>query len=147
MRVVVPLLVTTLTLSSEARAMSPPYPHESITHVEEGKSAPYVGAWALSMPAAEYGKPDTVYAACEKPVRIEAADDTHIFYLGPDEVEADAAIELIVGEGRTDWEPIAGGPSSFVVWVAEDAFNLYDADISSEEEWAQPLVYARCAKE
>lgn len=144
MRRVLPFLVGSLTLSPAAWAMSPPYPHESIAPVEEGKSAPYIGAWALTMPAAEHGTPDTVYATCDKPVRIEAADDMHIFYLGPDETEAGAAIELIANGGRTDWEPIAGGPSSFVVWVAEDRFHLYDAGISSEEEWAQPLVYARC---
>jgi hypothetical protein len=74
----------------------------------------------------EAGHAGTIDAACYRPKRIKAADKTHIFYIGPDETDADAAIQLIANGGQTDWQPISGDPRSFVIWIAEITFHLYD---------------------
>jgi hypothetical protein len=114
------------------------------TEVEAGTSAPYADAWSVSMPTMEVGTPDTDYAICTLPVRIEAADETHIFYLGPSEVEADAAMELVPDQGGARWEPIAGGPTFFAVWINPDTFYLYDTIPETDADWAMPFVYRRC---
>lgn len=139
------LICMTLTLAvNSAWAMSPPYPRESIAGVQDGRSAPFVGSWAMSMPSDVPGQDGVTYVNCEQPIRIEPADESHIFYLGPKETEADAAIELVATDGSTAWEPIAGGPRHVAVWVALDSFHLHDAEALSEEEWARPFIYLRC---
>jgi hypothetical protein len=103
-----------------------PYRSESILAIEQVLAEPYVGAWSLSLLSEEPGRAGTIYATCAKHLRTEAADKTHIFYIGPDETDADAAIQLIANGGQTDWQPIAGDPRSFVIWIAENTFHLYD---------------------
>jgi hypothetical protein len=117
-----------------------PWPRESIPDVEDGKAAPFVGNWSMVLA----GQPDTTYATCELPVRIEAADDTHIFYVGPKDPEPEAATELVSRDGRTAWLPIAGGPQYFAVWVHPDRFHLYDADVEEAVDWGEPYAFTRC---
>ncbi|KFL28406.1 hypothetical protein JP75_24370 [Devosia riboflavina] len=112
--------------------------------VEAGKSAPFVGAWSVSMPTMEVGTPDTDYAICALPVRIEAANETHIFYLGPREKEADAAMALIPDQDGARWEPIAGGPVFFAIWINTDTFYLYDIVPETNADWGMPFIYRRC---
>jgi len=133
-RILLSAIIALATLPAQAQ----PFPRESLANVEQGKSAPYVGAWAISMP----GGP--TYATCDKPIHFEAADETHIFYIGTDGAEPDAAIELVPDGRRTNWEPIAGGPRSLTLWIDQNTFHLYDAEVVSDEEWTQPLVYRRC---
>jgi hypothetical protein len=121
--------------------MARPTPFAAIS---PGDSAPYAGAWAVTIPTREVGVPETVLAQCALPVRIEPADDRHIFYLGPNETVADAAIELIAEGDGTGWEPIAGGPAFLAVWVTADSFYLYDAVAEGEPDWTAPYVYTRC---
>jgi hypothetical protein len=128
-----------LLLTAAASAMMP-WPRESIPGVENGRSAPFVGRWSMVVE----GRPDTTYATCDLPVRIEAADDTHILYLGPKDAEPEPATELVATNGRTSWWPIAGGPQYFAVWVHPDRFHLYDADVEDEVDWGQPYTFTRC---
>ena len=125
-------------------AMSPPYPWQNITSVPDGQSAPFVGSWSMNLPADKPGVPDISTVTCDHPIRMEAADATHVFYLGPEDRAADAAVELVARDGRTAWEPIAGGPRYSVVWISPDSFHMHEADAVSEQDWAQPLVYERC---
>ncbi|WP_375596987.1 hypothetical protein [Devosia sp. Naph2] len=114
------------------------------TAIAVGQSAPFSGTWSATLPTREATEPVTFLASCDRPIRIEVANDTHIFHLGPDEVEADAAIELIANADGTDWQPIAGGPAFFSLWVTEDQFYLYDAVAHGEPDWSAPYVYKRC---
>lgn len=116
-----------------------PYPD-----FDPGQAAPFAGSWAIAIPTMEVGVPDQVLARCELPVRIEAADEHHIFYLGPRETEPDPAMELQKQDGGALWAPIAGGPSFFAFWVSEDVFYLYDAVPQAEADWGRPYVYSRC---
>lgn len=93
----------------------------------------------------EMGEADSDYAVCALPVRIEAASETHIFYLGPRENEADAAMELIPEQGGARWEPIAGGPTFFAIWIDPDMFYLYDTVPATDADWGMPFVYRRCS--
>lgn len=145
MRVFLRLLVLATGLgATTAFALTPLPKPEATTAVEPGKSAPFVGKWSVSMPTMEVGTPDTDYAICTLPVRIEAANETHIFYLGPREVEADAAMELVPDQGGARWEPIAGGPIFFAIWIDRDTFYLYDTVPETEADWGMPFVYRRC---
>lgn len=112
--------------------------------VEAGKSAPFVGSWSVTMPPEDVGEPNTDYAICAQPVRIEAANDTHIFYLGPSDVEADAALELVPEDSGARWEPIAGGPTYFAIWIDPDTFYLYDTIPAMDADWDRPFIYRRC---
>lgn len=112
--------------------------------IQPDDAASYEGSWSLALPTREATEGDTIVVSCARPIRIEAANATHIFYLGPDEVEADAAIELIATDDGADWKPIAGGPAYFAVWVTEDSFYLYDAVAEGEPDWTAPYVYTRC---
>lgn len=114
------------------------------TEVDAGQSAPFAGAWSVTVPTIEADMPDSDYAICTLPVRIKAADETHIFYLGPSEVEADAAMELVPDQGGARWEAIAGGPTFFAVWINPDTFYLCDTVPETEADWAMPFVYRRC---
>ena len=125
-------------------AMAPPFPENNITSIADGQAEPFVGTWSLVLPAGRPDEADTVHATCDRPVRIEAADERHIFYIGPYGAGDEAATELVSRDGRTWWEPIAGGPHSFAIWTAPDRFHLYDTDVATPLEWAQPLVYTRC---
>lgn len=127
-----------------AYALMPLARPEPFADIDPGSSAPLAGSWAISIPTMEVGEPDSVMATCELPVRIQAADETHIFYLGPRETEADAAMELRELEGGAMWEPIAGGPSFFAFWVSHDVFYLYDQVPKVEADWGMPYVYQRC---
>lgn len=122
---------------------APPRPEASAA-IEIGKSAPFVGAWSVSKPTMELGTPDTDYAICALPVRIEAANETHIFYLGPRDLEPDAAMELVPDQDGARWEPIAGGPIFFAVWVDPDKFYLYDTVPEAGMGWGMPFIYKRC---
>lgn len=128
-----------LLMAAAASAMMP-WPRESIPDVEDGKAAPFAGNWSMVVA----GRPDTTYATCDLPVRIEAADETHIFYEGPKDPEPEAATELVSRNGRTAWLPIAGGPQYFAVWVHPDRFHLYDADVENEADWGEPYDFTRC---
>ena len=97
------LAALTATLTATVVSAMMPWPRESIADVEDGKAAPFVGNWSMVLA----GQPDTTYATCELPVRIEAANETHIFYVGPKDPEPEAATELVSRNGRTAWLPIA----------------------------------------
>ncbi|HWV19984.1 MAG TPA: hypothetical protein VN036_03050 [Devosia sp.] len=125
-------------------ALTPLLKPEASSAVEAGKSAPFVGAWSVSVPTMEVGETDTDYAVCALPVRIEAANETHIFYLGPREDEADTAMELIPEQDGARWEPIAGGPTFFAIWIDPDMFYLYDTVSETDADWSMPFVYRRC---
>lgn len=127
-----------------ALALTPLPRPEPAPEIDPGQSSPFVGEWSVSMPTMEVGEPDTDYAICALPVRIEAADPTHIFYLGPREKVADAAIQLVPDLGGARWEPIAGGPVFFAIWVSEDLFYLYDQIPEVDAGWGMPFVYRRC---
>jgi hypothetical protein len=145
LRVFLRFLVMALGLGSAAAFALTPLPKpEGTTEVEIGKSAPFVGAWSVSMPTMDVGEPDTDYAICALPVRIETANETHIFYLGPRDIEADAAMELVPDRDGARWEPIAGGPIFFAIWVDPDTFYLYDTVAETEPDWGMPFVYRRC---
>ena len=131
--------LVTLLLTTLAAGMMP-WPRESIAAVENGKAEPFVGNWSMIVA----GRPDTTYATCEMPVRIEAASETHIFYSGPKDPEPEAATELVSRNGRTVWLPIAGGPQYFAVWVHPDRFHLYDADVEDDVDWGEPYDFTRC---
>lgn len=135
----VPPVVYALLSMAPASAMMP-WPREGIAEVENGKSAPFVGNWSMVLA----GQPDTTYATCELPVRIEAADDRHIFYQGPKDTPAEAATELVAKDGRTRWLPVAGGPLYFAVWVHPDRFHLYDLDVEAGVDWGEPYAFTRC---
>lgn len=109
-----------------------------------GQAAPFVGAWSMTLPTREASEGDAILVTCAAPIHIEQANPTHIFYLGPDQAEADAAISLIASGDATKWEPIAGGPSYVSIWVTPDSFYLYDAVAQDEPDWSQPFVYRRC---
>jgi hypothetical protein len=127
-----------------AYALMPLAKPEPFPEVDPGSSAPFVGSWAITIPTMDVGDPDTTLAECGLPVRIQAADQTHIFYLGPKESEADAAMELRKLDGGALWEPIAGGPSFFAFWVSHDLFYLYDQVPEADADWGLPYVYRRC---
>lgn len=127
-----------------ALAMAPMLRPDPSPDIPVGQAAPFAGSWSLAMPSREVTEPGTTLAICTLPIRIEAADDTHIFYLGPRETEPDAAIELVaVGDG-TGWQPIAGGPAFFALWITPDRFYLYDAVAEGEPDWDSPYIYERC---
>jgi hypothetical protein len=92
----------------------------------------------------EVTEPDAELATCDRPVRIESANDTHIFYLSPQQNEADAAIELTSVDEGTFWAPIAGGPSYFAFWIDADNFYLYDEVPKVDADWGRPYIYRRC---
>jgi hypothetical protein len=117
-----------------------PWPRENIVDVEDGRSASFVGEWSME----QAGRPTTTYATCDLPVRIEAADETHIFYRGPKDPEPEAATELLARDGRTHWRPIAGGPDYFTVWVSPDRFHLYQAEVENAVDWGEPYAFTRC---
>ena len=133
--------------AANALALMPLAQPEPYAEFDPGSAAPLADAWAISIPTMEVGVPDTVLATCDLPVRIQAADETHIFYLGPTETEADAAMELQRRDGGAIWEPIAGGPSYFAFWVSRDVFYLYDQVPEAEADWGLPYVYRRCSGE
>lgn len=109
-----------------------------------GQAAPFVGAWSITLPTREASEGEAILVTCATPIHIEQANPTHIFYLGPDQAEADAAIELSPSGDSTKWEPIAGGPSYVSIWVTADSFYLYDAVSEGEPDWALPYIYNRC---
>ncbi|MBF0679284.1 MAG: hypothetical protein IR164_10130 [Devosia sp.] len=122
-----------------------PMPRPQVAdNIEAGVPEPFVGLWSMTLPTMEMGTPDADLATCDQPVRIEAAGDEHIFYLGPNDSEADAAIELSRRDNGTYWAPIAGGPTYFTLWIDEGMFYLYDAMPQTEADWGRPFVYRRC---
>jgi hypothetical protein len=140
------VVVTAIVLGSHgsACALMPLAKPAPFSEIDPGSSAPFAGAWEITIPTMEVGEPDTILARCALPVRIQAADETHIFYLGPRETEADAAMQLKTQDGGTMWEPIAGGPSFFAFWVSQEVFYLYDQVPEVEADWGLPYVYRRC---
>ena len=143
-RLVIAALAVVVSCASPAYALTPlPRPQAS-PDIAPGEAAPFVGAWSVTLPTMEVGTPDTALATCALPVRIHEADPNHIFYLGPRETEADAAIELTAASDGTDWHPIAGGPRFFALWVDTDRFYLYDAMVEGEPDGGMPYVYIRC---
>lgn len=127
-----------------AQALTPLAKPQPYAGFDPASSAPFADSWSISRPTMEVGTPDAVLANCDLPVRIQAADDTHIFYLGPSESEADAAMALTEQDGGATWTPIAGGPSFFAFWVSADVFYLYDEVPEEDADWGLPYVYQRC---
>ena len=126
------------------QAMAPlPRPEVDFS-IPTGQSEPFVGSWSITLPTREVTEPSEALATCDRPIHIEPANDTHIFYRGPDEVEVDAAIELIPNQDGTSWAPIAGGPAFVSLWVTQDQFYLYDAVAEGDPDWSAPYVYDRC---
>ena len=141
----VTLAAAALVMGLEAVWAMAPLPRPLVdSSIATGQSTPFVGSWSVTLPTREVTEPSKALATCDKPIRIDAASDTHIFNIGPDEVEADAAIELIAHEDGTDWEPIAGGPAYFALWVTQDQFYLYDAVAEGDPDWSAPYIYDRC---
>jgi hypothetical protein len=140
----VPTFALLTLFSAGAQALAPMIRPEPAADILPGRAEPYIGAWSVTLPTREPTEPNTALAICALPVRIEKANDTHIFYLGPREQEADAAIELVVSGDGTHWQPIAGGPAFFAIWVNPDSFFLYDAVAEGEPDWSQPYIYNRC---
>ncbi|MHA6297729.1 hypothetical protein [Devosia sp. CAU 1758] len=130
--------------STTAMALTPLARPTGHPDIALGQSAPFVGAWSVTLPTMEVTEPSTGLAICALPVRIQAADDRHIFYLGPRETEPDAAIALVASDDGTEWEPIAGGPAFFAIWINPDSFYLYDAMADGDPDWGQPYIYDRC---
>jgi hypothetical protein len=133
-----------LSLAQPVLAMAPPYPQQGIAGVPDGVSEPFVGRWAVVDPASAPNQSDIVYATCDAPLRIEAADEHHIFLLAADQTEGDAATQLRAVDGTTTWEPIAGGPNYVAVWVSPNGFHLYERWVIEQADWGTPLVYTRC---
>jgi hypothetical protein len=107
--------------------------------VDPTLAASFAGSWDLQSPGG------TIWVTCEKPVRLVEADTNYFFYLGVDDVEGDAATELVAAEGGARWLPIAGGPSFFALFVSADAFYLYDEVPQSDQAWRDPTyLYRRC---
>jgi len=140
------VVVAAIVLGSHgsAYALMPLAKPAPFSEFDPGSSAPFAGSWEITIPTMEVGEPDTILARCALPVRIQAADQTHIFYLGPRETEADAAMQLQKQNGGAMWEPIAGGPSFFAFWVSQEVFYLYDKVPEVEADWGLPYVYHRC---
>jgi len=139
------ILAFAMLASSLAPALAlTPFPTQNIADVPDGQAAPFVGQWAVIMQSGAAGKPATIFSTCALPVRIEAADETHIFQRGPNEDEDDPAIALSDVDRRTAWGPIEGGPYSVAVWLSPDRFNLYEADVVINQDWSQPMTYSRC---
>jgi hypothetical protein len=131
-------------LSMEALSLTPfprPEPAEGIL---PGDPSPFVGEWSMTLPTMEMGTPDADHATCATPVRIEAASEEHVYYYGPDQADLDPAIKLSAREGGTYWEPVAGGPHYFTIWIEADMFYLYDGIPQTEADWGRPFVYRRC---
>ena len=125
-------------------AMAPMPRPVANSEVPSGQAAPFVGAWSMTLPTREASEGDAILVTCAAPIHIEEANLTHIFYLGPDQAEADAAISLIQSGDSTKWEPIAGGPIYVSIWITPDSFYLYDAVSEGEPDWALPYIYNRC---
>ena len=130
---------------SSAHALMPLPRPEPYPAFDPGSSAPFVGSWSISIPTMEVSEPDEVLASCARPVRIEAANKSHIFYLGPHETEPSVAMELQERNGGAAWMDLAGGPNFFAFWVGQDVFYLYDTVPETEADWGRPYVYLRCA--
>ena len=144
------LRCTVLTLAmiggiSTAHALLPLPRPEPFPDFDPGNSAPFAGAWSLSIPTMEVTEPSEILARCTLPVRIQAADESHIFYLGPRETEPTTAMELQERDGGALWVDLGGGPSFFAFWVGEDVFYLYDTVPETEADWGLPYVYVRCS--
>lgn len=143
------LRCTVLTLAmiggiSTAHALLPLPRPEPFPDFDPGNSAPFAGAWSISIPTMEVTEPSEILARCTLPVRIQAADENHIFYLGPREAEPTTAMELQERDGGALWVDLGGGPSFFAFWVGEDVFYLYDTVPETEADWGLPYVYVRC---
>jgi hypothetical protein len=138
------LIVVATASMMPALALTPLAKPGPFTDVDPTDASAYQGSWSITVPTMDVGEPDTVYAQCKLPVRIAPADETHLFYLGPRETEADAALELLPVNNGARWEPIAGGPSFFAFWVSADVFYLYDMVPETDADWGMPFVYRRC---
>ncbi|QQR40252.1 hypothetical protein [Devosia rhizoryzae] len=91
------------------------------------------------------GDPNTAWVTCSKPVRLVEADTHHFFYLGTEDIEGDAATELVADSGGARWEPVAGGPNFFTIFISKDRFYLYDEVPRTDADWLDPTyLYERC---
>jgi len=144
LRYTIPVLALLVLGAVTAQAMAPMPRPPADSAIQTGQSAPFVGSWSVTLPTREIDTPSLELAACDRPIRIEAADETHIFTLGPDDAEADAAIALVRNNDGTRWEPIAGGPAYFSLWVTQEQFYLYDAVAEGDPDWSKPYLYDRC---
>lgn len=139
------LVAAAMVLSASGVVALTPFPKpQPAVGIDPALAEPFVGSWSVTLPTMEVGVADTVLAACTLPVRIEEANENHIFYLGPRDVEADAALELVPHDIGARWAPIAGGPGYFAVWVEPDRFYLYDILPETEADWGRPFIYQRC---
>ncbi|NMA97241.1 MAG: hypothetical protein GX970_03875 [Phyllobacteriaceae bacterium] len=93
--------------SGTASALTPLPQPEAFAGIKPGDPTPFIGHWMMTLPTMEMGTPDADYATCDRPVRIEGANEDHIFYFGPDQAGVDPAIQLTPRENGTYWEPIA----------------------------------------
>lgn len=144
MRSSLPIICLSLALCASP-ALAQGFPRTGVDSIENGKSAPFVGEWSMGFPEDYTATAATILVPCETPVVIEAADDTHIRYMGPNAGGVDPAIELSAVAQRTHWVPIAGGASYVIVWHSADAFFLYEMGAVGEADWSGPLLYNRCS--
>ena len=131
--------------STKGYALMPLAKPEPFAEFDPGSSAPFVGSWSISIPTMEVTEPSEILARCTLPVRIQAANESHIFYLGPREAEPSTAMELQEQNGGALWVDLGGGPSFFAFWVNQDVFYLYDTVPVTEADWGLPYVYVRCS--
>lgn len=127
-----------------AHALMPLAKPQAFPDFDPGRSAPFADVWAITTPTMEVGKADSVLASCKRPVRIQAADKTHIFYLNPRETGTIEAMELQKRDGGALWVAADDGPDFFAFWVSHDIFYLYDKVPQNDADWGFPYVYRRC---
>lgn len=143
MRLSLPLLSLCLALSTSA-VLAQEFPREGVAGIENGKAAPFVGRWEMGFPENGTTTAITELVGCADPVVIEAATADHIRYVAPNTDQVDPAISLSAVKGRTNWVPVAGGPSYVTVWRSADSFYLYEMETKEEADWSGALLYKRC---
>lgn len=132
-------------LLATAVAEAGAFPRAGAPDIENGKATPFEGTWSMGLPDDENAITTTQFVGCDLPIRIDAADDTHIDYLSPRNTEVERTMKLRAFMDRTVWLPVSGGPSYIAVWIDTDSFYLYDVGEMGRAEWDWPYIYRRCA--
>lgn len=117
------------------------FPRSGIPDIPAGAAAPFTGDWSMAYAADENTVAAPQLWTCDKPVALQALDDSHIRYASP---KGSAEMELTAFEGRTTWLPTDNGPTSIAVWLSEDRFLLYMTDGMGKANWDFPYLYERC---